>query len=96
MAEKQSKTRTATEPKSVPYPYEVAILTRPDGPYGAGQAVTVDPGAPWTKGNPPTFQDDDDRVREWRDIGSPLFVDHGRFNAWKRDGFFGDRKGAEK
>ena len=98
MAEKQTKTSKveAAEPVPAPYPYEVAVLTRPDGPYEAGQAVTVDPGAPWTKGNPTAFQDDEEKVRLWRDAGSPLFVDHGRFNAWERDGFFGDRKGGTK
>ena len=101
MAEKQGKTSrnpappAAADPATA-YPYKIAVLARPDGRYAAGQAVTVDPAAPWTKGNPPAFHGDEEKMRAWRAAGEPLFVDHGRFNAWERDGFFGERKGGSK
>jgi|GEM_PF-3841039 len=73
---------------TIPRSFRTAVLTRPDGPYAAGQAVTVDPQAPWEKGHSPAFLGDEERMRAWRSGGKPIFVDEGRFDAWERDGYF--------
>ena len=90
MAEDKKDLELVKEPTAPAY--SLAVLTRGDGPYAAGTAVTTNPGAPWYKGDKPKFADDKDLMAAWRALGSPFFVAQGRFDSWKRDGFFSEQK----
>lgn len=76
--------------------YSLAVLTREDGPYAVGTAITTDPGAPWYKGDAPKFAEDKDLMAAWRANGKPFFVAQNRFDSWKRDGYFSEQKQQEK
>jgi len=94
MTEKKRDLELVTEPTAPEY--SLAVMTREDGRYGVGQAVTTNPGAPWYKGDEPKFADDRDLMAAWRALGSPLFVAQSRFDSWKRDGYFSEQKKAKE